>query len=289
MKKIIAALLVLALAAPAFATTVTATQISGTEVKISYSGGTPVPRGFGIDVTLDTAAIFDSSTEISTDYWVTLSTLGWRSSSRIASPFVRDPVADADVHPDTLPGYDSNGVTLEMGSLYGNATGLALTIPASAPPTTGDLVTLVVDVNLITEPNLAAVGMANNTARGGIVLEGGGAGSTYNGTAMYISTLNRAEFTVWKDTWGSGNPANAPKNWLGYCWKCGDVDNNGYLSSNDIIVTLNKVKGSDPTNPGEADADMNGYLSSNDIIVVLNNVKGGTCKSLGCTGMAILP
>jgi len=279
MKKVIAALLVLALAAPAFATTVTATQVSGNEVKISYSGGTPVPRGFGIDVKLDNELTFADSNDTSIDYWVTFSTLGWRSSARLTWPCVPDPVADADVHPDTLPGYDSNGVTLEMGSLYGDATGLkpSFTMPASAPGTTGDLVTLVVDVNLITQPNTAVVSMSDNTARGGIVLEGGGAGSTYTGTTLYLSTLNRDQYATWL-AWGSGNPANAPANWRGWCWLCGDVDGNGLVSFGDVITTFGYFK--DATSNGEGDTDMNGLESFGDVINAFNNFKTiGSCAT----------
>jgi len=269
MKKIIAALLVLAVAAPAFATTVTATQISGNEVEISYDASSDpcLVRAFGFDIIIDSPDVTISETnDTSADYWVFPGTITF-SGSGISS--YGTPVAEVGDNADTQPGLDSNAVTLEMASLYESSE--------PAPAATGDLIVLAVDANLVTGPGTVNLTMADNGARGGIVLEDGSSGSAYNGTTLYLSTLNRDQYATWL-AWGGGNPAAAPANWCGWCWKCGDVDNNGLVSFGDVIATFGYFK--DATSVGEGDTDMNGLESFGDVITAFNNFKTiGSCAA----------
>jgi hypothetical protein len=284
MKKIIAALLVLALAAPALATTVTATQIDCNSVKISYSGGTPVPRGFGIDVKLDNENTFEEpATGLNQWFWVSFSTCKWiETSGALSNPFVQDPVADDDSHPDTLPGYDSNGVTLEMGSLYGAKLGLARFTPKTTPPpTTGDLCTFTIHADFRTDPNISVLTMSDNTARGGIVLEGGGSGSTYNGTTLYLSTLNATDYATWL-AWGGGNPANAPQNWRNCYWKYGDVNGDALLTVGDLVDLYGNLK--PPSGVGLADWNMDGLETVGDLVDLYTAIKGPPSQIGPCSG-----
>jgi len=163
--------LLLIFAVPAMAeVTITATQVSGSEVEISYSGataGNPV-RAFALDITLDnpdakivsvTAAKRGISTSAAPGYGIFPA-----SFAREINP--SDPNwDDADYTPaallkdlpsDTQPGIDSNGITVELGSLYdGDAN----------KPLTGDLLlTLTIDA-----PEMAIVDLdiLENASRGG--------------------------------------------------------------------------------------------------------------------------
>jgi hypothetical protein len=272
MKKIIVVLLMLALVAPVLATTLTATQISGTEVKISYdaSGDPFLVRAFGIDVVINSPDVtFSEANDISTDYWIFPGTITV-SGGTVSNPGT--PVAEPSDSPDTQPGLDSNGVTLEMASLYESGE--------PTPGTTGDLLVLAVNVNLVTGPNIVSVTMSDNGARGGIVLEDGSKGSTYNGTGLYLSTLNRTEYAKWL-AWGGGNPANAPQNWRGYCWKCGDVNGDGLLTVGDIVTVYGNLKPA--SGVGLGDWNMDGLETVGDLVDVYSAIKNtygtGPCPS----------
>lgn len=271
MKKIIAALLVLAVAAPALAVDVTVQQISGTEVKISYdaSGEAELVRALGIDVVADSPDVnIFNATDTSADYPIFPGSIAISSTGVITG--YGTPIANPDDHPDTQSG--PNAVTLEMGSLYASGD--------PAPADQGDLVVLVMDVNLIANPGLVSnVSMASNNARGGIVLEDGSAGSTYGTGPVYHSTLTRTEYAQWL-VWGGGNPANAPANWRGWCWHCGDVTGDGYVSFSDVQFVFNAFKGvAHPA--GSADANMDGYESFADVQQVFNLFK--TAVGSGCS------
>jgi len=266
MKKVIAALLVLAIATPALAAIVTATQISGSEVKLAYDAdGSVMVRAFGIDATLDSDANFvlcsdgNEAMETNGDYYIYPGSVSVDGAGNISD--LGSPIGSPDDHPDTQPGIDSSGVTIEMGSLYASGD--------PAPGSTGDLLVLTVG----SDCNIA---MANNTARGGIVLEGGDPGSSYTGTKIWYSTLDRAEYVKWL-AWGSGNPADAPQNWRGLCWKCGDVNNDGFVTAGDVIAVFGYLK--DATSNGEGDANMDGFETAGDVIKVFGDLKSGN----GCT------
>ncbi len=259
MKKIIVALVVLAIAIPAFGTSFTITQISGSEVRISYDAsgeGQPV-RGFGLDVTVDSNEIVDYS-NTSAEYYIFPGSVQVDAAGNISS--YGSPIGNDSDHPDTQEGLDSSGVTLEMASLY----------ETTPPATTGDLLDLQVDGD-------CNISMAGNAARGEVVLEDGSAGTEYPAPVrIWYSTLNSTEYAEWL-TWGGGNPANAPANWRDYCWKCGDVDGNGIVLPGDVLATFNYFN--DATSNGEGDTNMDGLELPGDVLLTFNRFNGG----LGCT------
>jgi hypothetical protein len=143
MKKILFALVILLFASPAWANVIiSAAQVGETnEVIISWEtvDEPNLVRAFGLDIQLDNDANILEVVALSADYWVHPGTIQIDAEGvvtydgTIAAEY-------ADLPSDTLPGIDSNGVTLEAGSLY------APVGPASinAPPTSGDLASIFV-------------------------------------------------------------------------------------------------------------------------------------------------
>jgi len=255
MKKIIAALVVLAIAIPAFGVSFSITQISGSEARISYSGASeanPV-RGFGIDVTVDSNAIVDYN-NTSADYPIFPGSVQVDAAGNISS--YGTPIGRDSDHPDTQEGLDSGGVTLEMASLY----------ETTPPATSGDLLDLEVDGD-------CNMSMAGNAARGEVVLEDGSTGTTYPAPVrIWYSTLDAAEYQKWL-TWGGGNPANAPANWRNWCWKCGDVTGDGLVTPGDVLTAFNYYN--DATSNGEGDTNMDGLETPGDVLNTFNDYNSG--------------
>lgn len=164
MKKLICALavLVLMLAAPALARVdITCSQTDDGEVTVSFVA-TSEPnrvRGFALNIGADNGAKITSVTEIDQDdYWVhpgDINIVGGAVDSNGSA------VGDAGQYVGTWQGPpDSNGVTIEMGSLFWPVT------PASpnAPAKSGDLFKLTVDKS-------CTVTIKVNPIRGGVVME----------------------------------------------------------------------------------------------------------------------
>lgn len=271
--------LLLIFAVPALAeVTITATQVSGNEVEISYSGataGNPV-RAFALDITLDDpAAKIVSVTAAKRG----ISTSGAPGHGIFPASFARvinpadpnwndadyTPVAlQSDLPADTQPGIDSNGVTVELGSLYDG--------DANKPLTGSILLTVKVDA-----PEMAIVDLdiLGNASRGGVVMEDGTSGTIKNGTTVYFSHLCANEYAQWL-AYGGGNPAAAPANWRGSCFKCGDADNNTLVTFGDVIYVYQLLQAASTT--GAGDVSMNGLLTFGDVIQVYQQVQG----ALGC-------
>jgi hypothetical protein len=121
-------------------------------------------RAFALDVQLvkpngdpnADANFVDVNDQANEDYWVFPGSIDINEAGAVND--VGTAIADiCDLPSDTLPGLDSNGVTIEMGSLYVGA--------ANAPDANGTLIELVVDddCNVI---------VTENFSRGGVVSEG---------------------------------------------------------------------------------------------------------------------
>ncbi len=141
-------------------------------IVISYENTEPnAVRAFAVDITLsppggDPCATpkFVGYEQVSTDYWVYPGSIDINEAGLVDD--VGTPIADPCILPsDTLGGLDTNGVTIEMGSLYIGAP--------NAPATSGVLIKLVVDDNC----NFA---LGGNTSRGEVVMEGVGSKATTN-------------------------------------------------------------------------------------------------------------
>ncbi len=163
MKKIAFVLAVLLLAAPALAqvdVTVTAgTVVGSNDVPITYVVGTGKPRAFALNITVsdgNIANVTPSFVGEGPGYGIFPGTIDINDSTGV----VDDdgvPVAEvADLPGDTLPGIGSDGVTIELASLYTGA----------APPNDGTLCTIRID-----KTASCNVLLALNVGRGGIVKE----------------------------------------------------------------------------------------------------------------------
>jgi hypothetical protein len=160
MKKISLVVAVLMLAAPAWATTVTitATDEGMGVVRLDYSvSDANLVRAFGLDITVDTGVITDVNCT-SSDYYI------YPGSITIVGNTVTDygTCACANSYPGTLGGIDTNGVTIEMASLYATND----PVHTTAPPLSGELLkfTVSADCNLTILGNAARTG----TGSGGI-------------------------------------------------------------------------------------------------------------------------
>jgi phosphoribosylcarboxyaminoimidazole (NCAIR) mutase len=151
MRKLFLMLAVLLIASVAYAADATVyCTVDGNEVTVSYTASAEanIPRAFGLDIQLDNGEAIDGVTVLSTDYWVTPGSYPGT-----------DPLGDPCDSTDTLPGLDSNGITIEMGSLHSPPEVSSPNAPALA----GDLISFTVTG----ECNVAISG---NAARGKVVL-----------------------------------------------------------------------------------------------------------------------
>jgi hypothetical protein len=172
MKKIVLALVVLMLATPAWsAVTITAEQVGSTnDVDIWYettgTGDGNEIRAFGLDITVSTEAEIRSISNLDPNYWVYPGTNGIDINDTTgAVDSTGTPVADPTQAPgDTETGLDSNGITIEMGSLYIGA--------ANAPDPCGRLLTLKVNTNTNCTVNVIGnVARAGSGSKPGVVMK----------------------------------------------------------------------------------------------------------------------
>ena len=172
MKKIVLALVVLGFAAPAWADVViTCAQVGDTnEVVISFDATTEtnLVRAFGLDIQFDDDATVLSVGNVNPDYYIYPGTIQIDTSTTPPTIDYGTPVAEyGDLPSDTLPGYDSNGVTLEMASLY------APTGPGSpnAPAKSGVLLSLYVSKPADLHTCLTITGNVARAGSKGVTME----------------------------------------------------------------------------------------------------------------------
>ncbi|MHC4325440.1 MAG: hypothetical protein ACYSUX_14340, partial [Planctomycetota bacterium] len=164
MKKIILALVVVLLATPAWASVaITVTDIGDGKAAIDYSG-TELARAFALDITVD-AGVIDAISDFAVGddnngYGIFPANFSRHITVDPATGEVIDwavegytPVAAAD-DPGALGGLGTNGITIEMGSLY----------DTKAPALEGRLC-------VITCSEPCKVTVVTNATRGNVVLE----------------------------------------------------------------------------------------------------------------------
>jgi hypothetical protein len=169
MKKIIFALTILTLAAPALAEVrIWCEQVGDTnEVLVKFDARTEpnLVRAFGLNVEADNDANILDATGVSTDYYIYPGSIVIDAQGNVTD---YGSAACSPSYPGTLPGPpDGNGVTLEMGSLYAPPGGA--TSPNSPDPC-GTLASLILDKSC----NLTISGNAARTGTGpgsGVVME----------------------------------------------------------------------------------------------------------------------
>jgi hypothetical protein len=253
MKKMTFVLAVLLFAAPAWATdvTVTATQVGDTnQVEISYSADVNLPRAFGLDITVTDGNIVACEPNMVGECTATVRGFGiFPGTIRIhADGYVTDdgtPAAPSD-DPGALGGVGTNGITIEMGSLY---------VDGNEPPLEGVLCTITVTEN-------CTVNIAGNAARCGegspdlgVVME--------NVDEVAIVSYVPCDVTL---------PPSV-------C--VGDVDGNGAVNRADIMKLINflvdnasppfwVVPDTNPAYSAAADVDGNGAVNRADIMTLIN-------------------
>jgi hypothetical protein len=168
MRTMILTLALVLLAAPAWAVVyITATDEGGGVVRIDYeSVGEPnLPRAFALDIMVSEGNITDCC-----DYAVGDNNKGFGIFPGSFGVLYVDPdtglveswevggytpVADPGTHPTALGGIDTNGITIEMGSLY----------DTNAPETSGTLCRVIVSTNPCT------LSVSLNALSGNVVME----------------------------------------------------------------------------------------------------------------------
>jgi hypothetical protein len=279
MKKVFCAMVVFMLSAPLWADiAITATDLGGGVVAIDYSG-TELARAFALDITVDAGQIIDIN-----DFAVGDENGGYGIFPANFSRYITvldtgeveswadpnyTPVADAN---DTgaLGGIDTNGVTIEMGSLYKTA----------APPLSGRLCT-------VTCSQSCLLTVTTNATRGNVVLE--------DATEAVVDLTGATKVPV---TIGATYTGTHPEEWVAVgkpaCWmssvnprQChGDADGlaqgkqNFWVSTNDLdilIAAWNKPLSALTGNQICADFDhlpqgkQNFRVSTNDVDILIAN------------------
>jgi hypothetical protein len=202
MKKFLLVVTVLAITAPAFAAVDVNCTVDGNEVTVQFVNTDPNHvRAFALDIILDNASGFDADWALKFDanvvsidnlepnYWVYPGSIDVNTNDNSINSY-GSAVADDEKYPDgTLPGLDSNGMTVEMASLYYPVQHNH----ANAPPDSGVLFTFKVD----TCCNLT---IRENAKRGGIVMEDGNSPSStnlpYSAEILVYSGPQSADFTA---------------------------------------------------------------------------------------------
>ncbi len=278
MRKIVSTLAGLFLCGSAWATvTITLTKITDTKVAINYDATTEsqLVRAFALDVIATDGNIVDIS-----DYYVGDDNRGYgifpANFSRYitVNPTTGDveswddpnytPVAPPDT-PGALGGLGTNGITIEMGSLY----------DTGAPSKTGMLCTVTVS------EGATKLCVNGNAIRGNIVMEDGSERVPVEACGFDLCPLDcfPSTFTTYFDWVMYGKPncwcnsaamCGGPSSQLGDYQCDGDASGKPYLTTgwrvytDDLnIIAANwkrKISGTPPANPC-ADISHKGYLT----------------------------
>jgi hypothetical protein len=250
MKKIVFALVVLLLALPASAAVNISCAQDGNDLVISMenTGGTRV-RAIALDIQLDSsdACLCDVDC-VNTGYTIYP---GQIDIDEVTGEVLDYGSCECDEgYPQTLPGTDpdSNGVTIEMGSLYVGE--------GNAPPQ--GLQELVrIDMSCSCGGDDIPVLISENTIRGGVVMEDPDEEPTVNITTCTVDlpscavptcwdtvtqcggqtsgdadcngNINIDDLTALKAAWGMSSPYTAP-----YC--CADFDQSGSVNIDDLTI-----------------------------------------------------
>jgi hypothetical protein len=226
MRKIALTLVVLMLAASASEGTVSLTMSSwGDEITIHYdAGGEPnLVRAFALNISADNdtniVAILDDAENAAYYQWqpyniypgqVVIEVNATSGKAEIVDQ--GSPAADPCEYPGTgtLPGLGTDGITIEMGSLYEKGE-------ESPPAAAGNLVTFVVN-------NDCNITVTVNTARGGVVLENGSSTSiSVSAPYKHVGCLPKghADYSEWEL---AGKKVGRPACWCFGAQCHGDAD-----------------------------------------------------------------
>jgi hypothetical protein len=172
MKKLVALLVVMAIAAPSMAaTTIGCAQVGTTApyqfvITYAYDGTGSFPRAFALDVTTNlgtftgaTPAMSGESTSTTKGFGIFPGTIAIGTDGVVTN--YGSPVApQGDLPGDTKQGLTYNNMTLELGSLYVGT--------AAKPANSGTLATVAMD---IPTTGTATISIVGNASRGKLVAE----------------------------------------------------------------------------------------------------------------------
>lgn len=165
MKKIVFVLVVLLFTAPALATvTIEANQIPDTnQVVITYFSDGNLPRGFGLDITISDGNIVDCIAAMEGVCTDSVRGFGIFPSTIIINDQIEPAVISDAGNPvstiqPALGGFDTNGVTVELGSLYQEP---------NSPPLGTELDPIVLCTLVVTADANCIVRIKGNAARCG--------------------------------------------------------------------------------------------------------------------------
>jgi hypothetical protein len=293
MKKMIFAVLVLLLAAPAWATTVDVTcrPVDGDPclVEIWYETDGTLPRAFGLDITLADgnivaceAAMVGECTATEKGHGIFPGTIVIDAGGNVTD--YGSPVApQSDLPGDTLGGVGTGGITVEQGSLY---------VDGNAPDPCGLLCTLTVDVDVATTMTIAAnVSRAGN----GVVLEDPDEVATVNlGScpvpppdcfqAGIVDCCGRTVTAAMVATWKS---LGEPDCWCDPCHCRGDSDGSCVIDGVDVLALRDAWPGLGGTYNPCVDLDYDGTIAGVDVLALRDAWPG--LGGPGCTGCPPCP
>jgi len=275
MKKLICLLAVLLAAAPALADvdiSCSAVVDGNTAViTVSYDATTETSnvRAFALDITLQGEANIIDVNCVNGDYYIYPGSIDIDSQGNVQD--FGSCLCDSG-YPGTLPGLDTNGVTVEMGSLYAEGE--------PAPAKSGTLLELTIqgcgDVNVV---------LAENAVRGGVVMEDPDETPTVNLTGCTASLASCAPPECVKSTapfYADWVALGKPDCWC-YPRNCkGDADGQiqyglFWVYTNDLNILKNAFA-QNPLPPGGECADFARDIQfglfrvyTNDLAILKNN------------------
>jgi hypothetical protein len=255
MKKILLTLVVLLLATPAWADVIISAELDVDDtgqctVVVSYDATTEanLVRAFSLDIKLDndanivavTPTMVGACTEAEQGYGIFPGSIMIDAQGEVQN--YGTAVAEyGDLTSDTLPGLDSNGVTIEMASLY------APVGPASpnAPAASGDLLTFKVDA-----PCIATI-----TAN---VSRAGASGVVMEDPDEVVTVVLPAPLDI---------PCpSGPACWANPCQTYGDYNGDGLITAIDVQGLVNAWGGYDEC----ADFNQDGLITAIDVQILVN-------------------
>jgi hypothetical protein len=276
MKKILLTLVVLLLATPAWAVVNITAEADGCTVTVSFDATTEanLVRAFSLDIKLDNDANIVSAAGINADYYVFPGTIQIDASGNVTNPGTV--VAEyGDLTSDTLPGLDSNGITIEMGSLY------APVGPGSpnAPAPSGALLTFTVDADC-TVTITANVSRAGAT---GVVMEDPDEVVDVNlPDPLAVDECGAPPCMVAGDTIGDISITQAivdlwvsigsPPEWCCVSNSSGDSNLDEYTNPSDVVAIINNLGQATNATNYLADLNRDGYINPSDVVSIINNL-----------------
>ena len=162
MKRIVLVLAVLIFTAPVLAgVQITCDKPPGNTVTIGYDCSAmegKLVRAFALDITVD-GGIINSVSGPSADYYIYPGSIVINETTGEVTSYGSPVASQADYPDGTLGGVGTDGMTIEMGSLYAATD----TQHPVAPPAVGDLLSFDISGGTVT--------IAENVRRGGVVME----------------------------------------------------------------------------------------------------------------------